>query len=142
MKYSLSASMVAATRRASYLFPRVTVVRGYEYEKWRGTCEAIRTACRRSYQLFGHCENPFPAGDLRRWEWIEETLAIVRERLQLVMRDTAWAEPDAVVRLGAAKPGEVVPFPDPQPKPEEQEQQKEAATCKRLIRWNGEDVYV
>jgi hypothetical protein len=77
MKYSLSASMVAATRRASYLFPRVTVVRGYEYEKWRGTCEAIRTACRRSYQLFGHCENPFPVGDVRRWVWIDESYRFI-----------------------------------------------------------------
>jgi hypothetical protein len=70
--------------------------------------------------------------------WVDETQAIVRERLQLVMRNTAWAESDALVQLGAAKPGEVVPFPLPpapvpeeEPEPGEEEPQREAARIKQ-----------
>ena len=140
MKYPMSAALVAATEMASRPLPKITVVRACDMDWWQQVCRAVRQRCRDSYDRHQHCKNPFPVGDLRRVEWIEETQAIVREQLQLVMRNTAWAEPAAVVRLGAAKPGEVVPLPAPLPVPEEEEPQREAA--KRKVNWECEEIYV
>ncbi|MEX2962821.1 hypothetical protein [Microbulbifer sp. TYP-18] len=136
---SISAIVVAASRRASYLFPglNVTVVRACDMDWWKGVCKAIRERCRRSYQLWGHCENPFPVGDLKRWEWVDETQAIMRERLSLVLRDTSWAEEDAICDLGGAKRGEVIPFPAPQ-----RQRQPQQEAVKRKINWECEDIHV
>src|SRR5690554_2254242 len=66
MKYPISKLSVAASRYASYLFPRVTAVGGDDLE-------AVKERCRESYRKSGHCENPYPVGDIRRLVWIEES---------------------------------------------------------------------
>lgn len=87
---SLSAALVATTRRISYLFPRVTAVGGDQLEE-------IKQRCRESFQRWGHCECPFPVGDIRREVWVDEEIKL------------------------AGKP---IPFPTP---PDEEEEQKPAA---------------
>lgn len=148
-KANVSAAIVAASRRASYLAPqlKITVIHSCDMGWWEEVCRAVRLRCRLSYERWGHCENPFPVGDLRRWEWVQETQAIVRERLQLVLLNTRWAEDDAVCDLGAAKPGEVVPFPiPPAPVPEEEQEpdgpEEVPAAAKKKVNWECEEAYV
>jgi hypothetical protein len=70
MKYSISAALVALSRKVSYFFPRVTAVGGDDME-------AVRRRCRDSYSRSGHCETPYPVGDVRRWVWIEESCKFI-----------------------------------------------------------------
>ncbi|MFS1522730.1 hypothetical protein ACL7TT_01245 [Microbulbifer sp. 2304DJ12-6] len=129
-KTSISRAAVRITRIASYLFPtlKISAVRDWEADWWEEVCIAVRERCRNAYERWGYLENPYPEGDLRRWEWIQESQAIIRERLQSALGDISWAE-EAVYELGAAKRGEIIPFP-----------QQEAA--KQKVNWECEDIYV
>ncbi|WP_299940505.1 hypothetical protein [uncultured Microbulbifer sp.] len=136
MKTSINKATVRATRIASYLFPtlKITIVRDREKDWWNEVCIAVRERCRNAYERRGCLENPYPAGDLRRWEWIQESHAIIHERLQSTLNDVGWAE-EIIYELGAAKRGEIIPFPQPDKEP-----QKEAA--KQKVNWECEDIYV
>ncbi|MDP5211189.1 hypothetical protein, partial [Microbulbifer sp. 2205BS26-8] len=94
MKTSISTAVVCVTRIASYLFPtlKIAVVRDRETDWWNEICIAVRERCRNAYERRGCLENPYPAGDLRRWEWIQESQAVIRERLQSTLEDISWAE--------------------------------------------------
>ncbi|MEX2964706.1 hypothetical protein [Microbulbifer sp. TYP-18] len=85
---SISATVVAASRRASYLFPdlKVTVVRACDMDWWEEVCKAVRERCRQSYQRWGHCENPYPVGDLCRGIWVDESEVILNESQQEVAK--------------------------------------------------------
>ncbi|MDP5211149.1 hypothetical protein, partial [Microbulbifer sp. 2205BS26-8] len=93
-KTSISTATVRITRIASYLFPtlKIAVVRGCETDWWNEICIAVRERCRNAYERWRYLENPYPAGDLRRWEWIQESHAIIHECMQSTLNDVGWTE--------------------------------------------------
>ncbi|MCX2780398.1 hypothetical protein [Microbulbifer thermotolerans] len=90
--FSFSAAFVAVTRKISALLPRPTAIGGDELE-------AVKQRCRQSYECWGHCECPYPVGDIRRAVWVAETHRIVREQLSGVIRCGSVIEGECVNEL-------------------------------------------
>lgn len=91
-KSTISAAWVALTRRLSYFLPRVHTVGGDEFE-------AVCERCRESYRRWGHCEIPYPVGDMRRQVWIDEASQIVGEVLNPIFPNFDSMQKDCLMEL-------------------------------------------
>ena len=129
-KIKISAAIVAVARRIRRHLPKRTVVTTKQYKSWKNQCRKLRRSCLRSYLTRGHCENPYPVGDLRRSVWVDATVSIERHFLR-------QSEVLAI--------GEVVPIPLPPAPPEEEsveEPEELPEAAKRKVNWECEAAYV